>query len=161
MTEERAEYQSGQDVAVIAQEVREVDFYGDSLTIVLVDNVPYVVVRPIADFLGVEWTGQFQRIQRDEILNEEKRLVVITSADGRRREMVALPLEMLPGWLFGISGSRLKKPEMAEKLKRYRRECLHVIQNTLTSFPMIRMIRWKGKVLHSGNHSLGVLSLCG
>src|SRR5690242_17125112 len=100
MTEEKADYLTGREV-VEAQEVREIDFYGDALTVVLVAGLPYVTIRPITDFLGVEWSGQYQRIQRDDILNEEKRLVVTTGADGRRREMVALPLEMLPGWLFG------------------------------------------------------------
>lgn len=128
MTEEKAEYQSGREVVVLApQDVREVNFYGDLLTVVLVEGMPYVAVRPITDFLGVEWTGQYQRIQRDDVLNEERRLVVTTGADGKRREMVALPLEMLPGWLFGISGTRLKKPEMAEKLRLYRRDCFRVL----------------------------------
>jgi hypothetical protein len=161
MTEEKAEYQASRGVVVTPQETREFNFYGDVLLVALVDGIPYVAIRPIVEVLGIEWAPQYQRIVRDDILNEERRLVVMSSADGKQREMVALPLEMLPGWLFGISGSRTKKPEVMEKLKRYRRECLHVIQNTLTSFPMIRMIRWKGKVLHSGNHSLGVLSLCG
>jgi hypothetical protein len=116
-------------VALVPQEVREVNFYGDILLVALVNGVPYVALRPIVDFLGVEWSAQFQRIQRDDILNEEKCLVVMTGADGRQREMVSLPLELLPGWVFGISGTRLKKPEQAIKLKRYRRECFKVLWN--------------------------------
>ncbi len=46
------------------------------------------------------------------------------------------------------------------KRMMFGRAGLHVIRNTPTPLPMIRMIRWKGKVLRSGNHSLGVLSLC-
>ncbi len=124
MTEEKAEYGL---VALTPQEVREVLFYGDPLLVALVDGVPYVAIRPIVEVLGIEWAPQYQRIQRDEILNEERRLVVMTGADGRRREMVALPLEFLPGWLFTVTGSRLKTQEAAEKLKRYRRECFKVL----------------------------------
>ena len=41
-------------------------------------------------------------------------------------ETLALPLEYLPGWLFGISASRVRK-ELKEKIMRYRRECFRVL----------------------------------
>ncbi len=114
-------------VMLVPQEVREVDFYGDVLLVALVNDIAYVALRPIVEFLGIEWAPQYQRLQRDEILDEERRLVMMASADGKQREMVALPLEFLPGWLFGIAGSRLKDAEKAEKLKRYRRECFSAL----------------------------------
>lgn len=40
--------------------------------------------------------------------------------------MVTLPLDLLPGWLFGISAARVK-PELQEKILRYRRECFRVL----------------------------------
>ena len=46
------------------------------------------------------------------------------------------------------------------KRQGYGRASLHVIRNTPPSLPTIRKKSWKGKVLHNGNHSLGVLSLC-
>lgn len=84
--------------ALIPRAVREVTFYGDMLLIALVGDVPYVAIRPIADFIGLDWSSQRHRIQRDEILHEESRLVVMTGADGKQREMFSLPLELLPGW---------------------------------------------------------------
>ena len=114
-------------VQLIPQEVREVNFYGDTLLIALINGVPYIALRPITDFLGIDWTAQYRRLQRDDILNEEKRMVIMTSADGKQREMMSLPLELLPGWLFGITGSRLKHAEMAVKLKRYRQECFRTL----------------------------------
>jgi hypothetical protein len=127
-------------VMLVPQEVREVNFYGDLLLVALVDDVAYVALRPIVEFLGAEWAPQYQRLQRDEVLDEERRLVVMTGADGRQREMVSLPLEFLPGWLFGIVGSRLKDAEKAQKLKRYRRECFRALwrefgQSAVASVP--------------------------
>jgi len=109
------------------QESRVVDFYGDMLLVALVDDVAYVALRPIVDFLGVDWAPQYQRLQRDEVLDEERRLVVMTGADGKQREMVSLPLEFLPGWLFGMSGTRFKDAKKAAKLKQYRRECFRIL----------------------------------
>jgi hypothetical protein len=44
--------------------------------------------------------------------------------------MLCLPLDLLPGWLFGIQPTRAR-PELVDKLKRYRRECFRVLWNTL------------------------------
>jgi hypothetical protein len=119
---------TGRELAVLVpQEVREVNFYGDVLLVALVNGIPYVALRPIVDFLSIDWAPQYQRLQRDDILDEERRLVVMAGADGRQREMVSLPLEFLPGWLFGIVGSRFKDREKAAKLKRYRRECFRAL----------------------------------
>jgi hypothetical protein len=43
--------------------------------------------------------------------------------------MLCLPLDLLPGWLFGIQPTRAR-PELVDKLKRYRRECFRVLWNT-------------------------------
>jgi hypothetical protein len=42
--------------------------------------------------------------------------------------MICLPLEFIPGWLFGITASRVNE-DVREKLIRYRRECYDVLWN--------------------------------
>ena len=59
----------------------------------------------------------------------------------------------------GLVEGKVNKLKLIKR-QVYGRASLHVIRNTPASFPMIRMMRWKGKVFRSGNHSLGVLSLC-
>jgi len=86
MLEEQAE--SHQLIAA-PQETHEFHFYGDTLLVALVEGVIYVALRPIVDSLNIDWAPQYQRLQRDDVLNEEKRLVVMPGADGKRREMVA------------------------------------------------------------------------
>lgn len=63
---------------------------------------------------------------RDDVLSQRTRLVDMHGADGRRREMFCLPLDLLPGWLFGITVSKAK-PEFIPKLTRYRQECFKVL----------------------------------
>ncbi len=41
--------------------------------------------------------------------------------------MVCLPLEYLPGWLFGISTSRVKNDVHRHKIIHYRRECFRAL----------------------------------
>lgn len=131
--------QSGNDqsqpAALVPIEQRDVDFYGDKLTAVLVqigDEPPqvYVPLRPICDYLGLNWSGQLQRTRRDEVLNEALISVFITHTEIGRglggREVLCLHLEQLPGWLFGVSASRVKA-ELAERVIRYRRECFRIL----------------------------------
>jgi len=106
---------------------RTIDFYGDPIVVaVMPDDEVYVPIRPIVEFLGLDWSGQYQRIQRDAVLARRIESMVVTTADGRQRETVCLPLDLLPGWLFGISPSRVR-PELTEKLNRYREECFRVL----------------------------------
>ena len=115
--------------ALVPVEQREIDFYGDEITAVLVDEEGqqqvFVPVRPSCDYMGLSWSGQRQRIHRDEILSDVSSECVIHS-QGQRRYMLCLPLDYLNGWLFGISSSRVK-PEIKENLLRYQRECYRVL----------------------------------
>lgn len=115
-------------------EERQVNFYDDQITAALVNiggnQQIYVPLRPLCDFLGLDWSAQLQRTRRDEVLDEALSIVVITTTiEGnikRRRELMCLRLELLPGWLFGINAERVK-PQRQDKLKRYRRECFEVL----------------------------------
>lgn len=114
---------------LIPTDVRAVDFYGDQVTgVVMANGAIYVPLRPLCRYLGLDWSAQTRRLQRDDILASEIRGVAImaTPHEGGTQEMVCLPLDLLPGWLFGISASRVK-PTLREKIIRYQRECFRVL----------------------------------
>ncbi len=126
------------EAALVPTEVRTVDFYGDEIAGALVqlegDAQIYIPIRPICEYLGLSWSAQFERIQRDEVLASEAKTVRVTRTnesvrvtrtDSRRGDpdLLCLPLEFLPGWLFGISAERIKNEEVRAKIIRYRREC--------------------------------------
>lgn len=115
-----------------AESTRAVDFYGEELTLAIAAGASYVALRPISDYLGLNWSGQIQRTNRDEVLTRHLRTMTMTGADGRQREMVSLQLEYLPGWLFGITASRVRE-ELREKLTRYREECFNVLWRAFQS----------------------------
>ena len=120
--------------ALVPVEQKEVAFYGDEVLAVRAgDGTVFVPVRPICELLGLNFDGQRRRINRDPVLAGEVMSVVVTTTDievGSRRprtsEMVALPLDFLPGFLFGINASRVK-PELRERVIRYQRECYKVL----------------------------------
>jgi len=110
----------------VPQTLREVNFYGDNLAIAVVNNEAFVALRPIAEYLGLAWGSQRNRLQRDDVLARHSSTIKMTGADGRQREMLCLQLEYLPGWLFGITPSKAR-PDLAPKLTRYREECFLVL----------------------------------
>lgn len=113
-----------------------INFHGDELLVVLVEVVGehrvYVPLRQFCDYLGLNWSGQYGRIQRDDVLASEAIIVAITTMPspirGQRENYptLCLPLDLLPGWLFGVTPSRVK-PALALKLNRYRKECFRVL----------------------------------
>lgn len=113
--------------AIVPRAERTIDFYGDPIDVaVTADDEVYVPLRAIADFLGLDWSAQYRRIQRDDVLARRTRLVALRDTGGAQRPQTCLPLDLLPGWLFGITASRVR-PELAPKLTRYREECFRVL----------------------------------
>ena len=114
-------------------EERVVEFYGDQIPAARIPEDEIVVpLRPVADALGLAWGSQNNRIQRDEVLARRVRKVLMHGADGRLREMTCLPIDLLPGWLFGVTTARVR-PELREKLTRYREECFRVLWDAFRS----------------------------
>jgi len=130
----------GDDKAVVPVEQKEVQFYEDTITAVrLVDGTIFVPLRSLVERLELSWTGQRERIHRDPVLAEEARSVRVTRSDldpssmiPRTSDMLALPLDFIPGFLFGVNANRVK-PELRERVIRYQRECYKALHEAFTS----------------------------
>jgi ferritin-like metal-binding protein YciE len=113
-------------------EQKQVVFYEDKITAVLIEangrQEIYVSIRQICDYLGLAFAGQRTRINRDAVLSEAVQIINIgaRSDKGGNPNVLCLPLKYLPGWLFGISASRVKF-ELQEKILRYQRESYDVL----------------------------------
>lgn len=99
-----------------------VEFHGATLVTTLVDGVPHVALKPLAEAIGLSWNGQFERIKRDPVLSSVVAVTATTGGDGKRYEMTCLPLKVLNGWLFGVDANRVS-PEVRDRLIEYQREC--------------------------------------
>lgn len=128
MSEDLPEYHAGE--ALVPIEERTVLFYGDEIQGVTVMVAPsqtavYIPIRPLCGYLGVTWDPQRRRILRDPVLAPEAQTIVVETAGGPQ-EMTCLPLDLLNGWLFGISAARVRE-DVRERLIRYQRECYRVL----------------------------------
>lgn len=134
-----------QSLQVIEQ--KTVLFYEDEIVAVVVDEAGrqqiYVPLRPICDYLGLDWASQYKRVRRDPVLSEATNSVVVTTTEfdpssnrPRAGAMVCLPLKYLNGWLFGVNANRVKD-DLRERLIRYQRECYDALAQAFQS-PMAR-----------------------
>jgi len=117
--------------ALVPIQQKQVVFYADEITAVLAndghDNEIYVPVKQLCEHMGVAWSPQYRRIQRDEVLSEAATSITVTVTEaGQRGAVICLPLKFIPGFLFGINAARVK-PELQEKIIRYRRECFDAL----------------------------------
>ena len=115
--------------ALVPVREAQVDFYGDTLVAVqTADEEIYVPVRPVCEYLGLSWPGQFERMRRDPVLGDALALIRVTrtTATGGVPDMLCLPLKFIPGWLFGIQASRVRVG-LRDKIIRYQRECFDVL----------------------------------
>ena len=125
------------ELTVIEQ--KEVVFYDDVISAVLIeDGSVYVPIRPICEHLGIQWSAQSKRINRDDILSQVKGMSIMDTPGGQQK-MTCLPLDYLNGWMFGLTTSRVK-PKLRESLRRYKLECYQVLseafgRNMVTARP--------------------------
>jgi hypothetical protein len=92
----------------------------------------HVPIKPICDAVGVDFEGQRQRIERDEILSSVAFMTKATGADEKTYEMFCLPLKYVFGWLFGIDTGRVKEEARAAVIA-YKHECYNALFRYFTS----------------------------
>jgi hypothetical protein len=61
--------------ALLPSAERTVDFYGDIISVALIDDEIYVPLRSVSEYLGLQWNGQRARIMRDDVLSQRTCLV--------------------------------------------------------------------------------------
>ena len=98
---------------------KEVEFNGVNLTgIKTQDGKIYIVVKTFCEILGLDSSGQLQRIKRDETLSEGVGMMPIPTESGKQ-ETTLLELDFLPMWLTGIKADRCRE-EIRPYLKEFK-----------------------------------------
>lgn len=101
-----------------------VPFYDDLLVIASHNGQPYVVMRPVVDNMGLAWQSQHAKMV--DKFKATVTMIVTVGEDGRKREMLALPLRKFPAWLYTLNPSKVA-PALRAKIIRYQDECDEVL----------------------------------
>lgn len=125
--------------ALVPIDQKQVEFYGDELTAVRIDNDIFVSVRHLCDALGLDRASQARRMRRDEILAEGYQGSVMVTSPGGPQRSGMLRVDLVPFWLAKVDVSRVRE-EIKPKLKHYQKEVVKVLweafqEGRLTSEP--------------------------
>jgi hypothetical protein len=108
-----------------------IPFNGEEIIAITKENKKYVIPKQICENLGIDWSSQRQRINRDTVLSDTMVMTTIpqknpSGAGFIDQETLILPLEYLNGWLFGIDDTRVKE-EVRQKVIDYKKHCYLVL----------------------------------
>jgi hypothetical protein len=150
------------EAPLVPVEQGTVDFYGEPILVPITSIehvvVIYVPLRLLCENMNISWPGQRERALRDPVLGKVARRVRITRTLGTgsgTQSMLCIPLEYLPGWLFGINTSRLKadtadQQAKRDKIVRYQEECFRVLWQAFGH----RILRQEAAIEPTGNTAI-------
>ncbi|HEY0451295.1 phage antirepressor N-terminal domain-containing protein [Actinophytocola sp.] len=90
-----------------------VPFDGGHIPAVLLDGEPHVVLRPVAEALGLNWPAQYAKLRADGSARLTTVLAQLPGEDLPRRVVVS-DLETFVIWLAGLRPGRVTEPANAE-----------------------------------------------
>jgi len=102
-------------------------FEGYEITTFSREGQHYVAIKPLAELFGLDWSAQFRRIKRDPVLSSTIAMMATVADDGKDREMVCLPLEFFPGWLFKIDVERIGNPYLKPLIVEFQKKVYGVL----------------------------------
>ena len=114
---------------------KQIDFQDGKVTAVMVqdengrENV-YIPLRPLVEGMGLDWSSQRRRINRNPVLSEACISVAVTTTQTGRgsgsKKTLSIPISHLNGFLFGVNANRVK-PEIRPLLVEYQAKCYEVL----------------------------------
>lgn len=102
-------------------QVLKANFLGKEVTLVDNNGVAYVAMREIVEGIGLEWARQAQKLN-----NQKEKFSCVhmytTASDGKKYEMICIPIKKLNGWLFSLNPNKVRA-DLKTRLENYQEEC--------------------------------------
>lgn len=99
-----------------------ISFNHQSLVTFEQNGIHYTAMKPICENIGLTWEPQLARIKRDDVLSSTMIVMIMVAEDGKKREMLCMPIKKLNGWLFSINPNKVRA-DLKERLENYQEEC--------------------------------------
>ena len=111
-----------------------IPFHGEKIKIIEKKGQILVPLKQFCDILGVDWSAQLKKINKNPVLNKAMFKTKVITRDDKHYNTSVLPLSSLQHFLFSFSLSRFVLSEQkcrAEIIKLYQKELLDHINNYL------------------------------
>ena len=105
--------------------VATIPFHGTNVQSVEIDGKPHIVLRPLVDSIGVDYSRQLQKLKSKSWATIG--MTPTVGADGKNREMTTIDLRTLTMWLATIDENRVSE-EARPLVIAYQAEVADVIE---------------------------------
>lgn len=97
------------------------EFLGKEITLVDNNGIAYVAMREIVEGIGLAWKPQYKKLM-DHSQKFSCYHMTTTGKDGKKYEMLCMPIKKLNGWLFSINPNKVRA-DLKQRLEEYQEEC--------------------------------------
>ena len=113
-----------------------IPFHGDQIVTFEDNGQPHVAMRRIVENLGIDWSRQRRRLEA-EAEKFSCGHMSSTGSDGKRYDMLAMPVAKLPLWLATINPNKVRV-DLRAKVERYQEECAVALHDYWTKGVALR-----------------------
>lgn len=100
-----------------------IDFHGDEILTVSIEETPFVPMKPIVEALGLAWSPQKRKLTWNRRYDH---MITPLLTNGGTQDMLCIPLRKLNGWLFSVNPNKVRD-DVRPKLIAYQEECFEVL----------------------------------
>jgi hypothetical protein len=113
------------------------NFHGDEVVTFEADGTRYVAMRRIVENLDMDWATQLRKLEGQPAKFNCGHMPTV-GADGRVREMLAMPVNKLPLWLATINPNKIKDADKRAKIELYQERSAQALYEFWTKGVAIR-----------------------
>lgn len=114
-----------------------IDFHGDQIITFQKDGEPHVAMRRVVENIGLAWAVQQRKLAESGARFNCHHMVTV-AADGKTREVVAMPVSKLPLWLASINPNKIPDPAKRAKIELYQAESAIALHDYWTKGVAVR-----------------------
>lgn len=101
-----------------APPLRGLDFHGSPLATFEHAGERWVVMRPVVEGMGLNWSGQYTRLRSAE-KRWGLRVFGYPNTSGGIQETLCIPLKRYPGWVNTINTAKIPDPAVRQRVELY------------------------------------------
>lgn len=120
-----------------SNELVAIEFHGDKIVTFKHNGEPHVAMRRVVENLGLDWASQTTKLSK----SKEKFSccdIATTAVDGKKYQMLTMPVAKLPLWLATINPNKIPDPEKRQKIELYQAESAIALHDYWTKGVAVR-----------------------
>ncbi len=121
--------------ALVPIDTRYEEFNGEPIRISIIsdngEKVPLISLTAISAYTGHDKKGLWNLINGDLLIKEWSTMVVMTTVDGKKREVLALTLDGFIGLMVKINPKRIKNIERRERILAFQRWAIPTLRKIM------------------------------